>query len=359
MTGYTSATNSYTIDGESYPMSAAAGSKTPTAYNSTNSYAIDAYGNVVAAVTVETANNFVYVLKAKEVAILNTDTNVIDTVIQATTITTDGTLSTAIISKVNNADATEANTTEGLYTYVVDNNGKYVLSGANGDGKATVSTIEKNNPVLNSTNNKYANANTKYFVAQYDSTNKKYTGVTTYTGYANVPSLTLGGIVARLVDANNDGIAEIVFVSPTSETVSDTLVYVTGSFSSDGTAYTYDVIVKGEPTTMKLQSGLTAGLYNVKNGKAEAATTVETYLTYNGGVLMSAANVNADETIGLTYDSKTFKTVGADVPVYTFENGACTTSTAADLSSTGSAKVAVAFSTSAGVDTITAIYIAK
>ena len=225
-------------------------------------------------------------------------------------------------------------------------------------------------------NSKYANAATKYFVVQKTGTGNDtvYTGVTTYTGYTNVPTLDVDNNdkKAMTLDADKNGIAEVVFVMPTTESASDTLVYVTGSYSSDGTKTTYDVIVKGEATKMVLNdvnnAKVAAGLYNVNNGNVTAAVmTSNLYLSYNGGILMSSSTANGTYAVGATIkivDSngqqadKVFNTVGAEVPVYTFESGACTASTAADLAGVGGT-VTFAYTTSGNVSTITAIYIVK
>ena len=368
LTGYTSSTNSYTIDGTAYPKSAAAavtGVNTAfNAYNQSATYAIDTYGNVVGSVTVTTANNYVFVVANKNIYTYNSETSVMTPAVQATVVTTDGELKTITISNAQ-SDALNGK----VCTYTVNNKGVYTLvsdltTGAAKDTTFNVTSVTKNNAAL--ATNKYANAATKYYVVNKTTTDgvDTYTGVSAYTGYANVPSLNLSGVSAVAVDADKNGIAEVVFVMPTTETVSDNLVYVTGSYSSDGTKTTYDVIVKGEATKMVLNDlttgKVTKGLYNVTDGNATAATTKPLYMTYNNGLFQTCETEDGTYTVGATFNGATLPaTVAADVAVYTLENGTCETTTAADLSATGSADVVIVTTTSGTATTISAIYIVK
>ena len=365
LTGYTSSTDSYTIDGTAYPKSAAtynAGvgvNADFSAYNQTATYAVDTYGNVVGSVTVTTANNYVFVVDAKNVNYYDSTTMVLTPGVQATIVTVDGQLQTVQVT--NTVDKLVKG---GLYTYTVNTKGIYTLNGTSGTASANacviVDNISKNNAQV--ATGKYANGETKYYVVNQtkDSDDKvTYTGVTTYTGYTNVPTLNLTNVNARGVDADMNGIVEVVFVMPTTETVSDNFVYVTGSYTSDGTRTTYDVIVKGEATTMVLSpvSGsarLTRGLYKVENSVATAVQGETKYMTYNNGLFMTCSTEDGTYSVDTTY-----ATIGATVPVYTFENGACDVSTAADLSASGSAHVSFATSTSNGTTSISAIYIVK
>ena len=83
-------------------------------------------------------------------------------------------------------------------------------------------------------------------------------------------------------------------------------------------------------------------------------------MTYNNGLFQTCATEDGTYTVGATFNSKTLPaTIAADVAVYTLENGTCETTTAADLSATGSAHVAIVTTTSGSTTTISAIYIVK
>lgn len=366
LTGYTSPTNAYTIAGAAYVKSAAvAGSGVTTtfiAYNTTATYALDTYGNVVGSVTVTLPSNYVFVLAADTAQYLNASTNKVETVVEATVITTDGSLSTI---KVDASVATDLDTVTsgaqgtGLFTYTVNTDGEYVLTTNVG---AEVAQIVKSNAILK-TSSLYADSATKFYVAQ--KTDGKYTGVSVYTGYANVPSLTLPTNV-KAIDADSNNVAEVVFVDATVETgVSTSYIYLTGSYTSDGTYYYYDYVQDGTASTspMKLQSGLSAGLYTVSSGTATSVTGTaaldisngtdgkytSTYFSYENGLLKTSS------TVAGTYSY--LSVVGADVPVYTFDSGVCTASTAGDLSAATGSLVVVAVN--AAHTAISAIYIVK
>ncbi len=361
VTGYASKTNAWTIGEASYPESGAAiyGSvATPISATTTTpaTYAVDTYGNVIGSVSVFVPANFAYVVAEKEVDILDPETNVVtNDVIQATIMTTAGELKTVVVSKVGGVAATLSNleANGGLYTYKLDAKGNYELTAdAGSNGGFTVTTVTKNNAALGGS--KYANNNTVYYVAQTTKINNVdvITSVTSYTGYTNVASLT--SPTAAGIDANADGIAEIVFVMPATEAISAvSYVYLTGSYNIVGTDCIYDAIIKGETTTIKLPAGKTAGMYSIDTaGTVASVTGSAKYMTYNEGVLMTSGTVDG------TYAYEC--TVGAAVPVYTIENGVCTVSTAADLATTGSAAVTIARETVNGVaNVVVAIYIVK
>ncbi len=367
LTGYNSSDKTYTIGGNAYAKSDAnANSIADTgfnAYNTDATYAVDAYGYVIGTVDVTVPSNYIYVLNVGSFAdYLNTTTNKIEKVYEVAAITTTGEVKTIQVSKIgNNApDETSNNTKNGLYTYTLDKDGKYELKTTPAPVEDNVDTINKT-PVLKD-NTMYADTATKYFVAKYDSETKAWS-VTAYTGYANI-NLT-GDPTATALDTNSDKVAEIVFVNGgTVAGATADYVYVTGSFTTDGTKYTYNVIVNGEATTMELQSGLTAGLYSVDDGKATQVTGTaaldiaagtdgkydkNTYFTYSNGLLTTSATAGGEYSY--------LAAVGADVPVYTIQNGACTSSTAADLSAANGELVVIAVNSAR--DAISAIYIVK
>ena len=368
VTGYTSKTNAWTIGGASYPVSKAAVNGTcATAIdkvtNTKNTYAVDTYGNVIGSVKMVVPTNYVFVLDKAEASYLNTTNNKVESVVEATVITVDGELKTI---KTDAAKATDVAT--GLNSYTINSTtGLYQLKTNSG---AAVNKIVKGNVELNDTTGSklYANNATKYYVAQYDSTNSKYTGVVSYTGFANVPTLKLPTNV-KAIDSNNDGIAEVVFVDYTTATASATkYVYFTGDYSIDAKeAKEYKVIIAGKEETMKVTNDVTkAGLYSINDkgeavavkagtpldiANAEDGTYADQFYTYNNGVLMTGSKATEIKTV--------LGAIGADVTVYTFKDGACTTSTAADLSATTGSLVVFDVTAGAAGNAISAVYIVK
>ena len=373
VTGYTSKTDAWTIGGASYSKSAAAiynsCATAISAVNSTkNTYAVDTYGNVIGSVSIVAPTNYVFVLDYAVSSYLNTTTNKIESVVEATVITVDGELKTIKTDAAFTGTTVTGLTAKGLYSYTINStNDLYQLKTETG---AAVSQIKKGDVSLGGS--LYANNATKYYVAQKDS-NGKYTGVAAYTGFANVPSLTPPTNV-KAIDSNSDGIAEIVFVDTTVESATAAnYVYFTGTYNIDAKGATvYNVIVAGKEDTMKVTNTdtLTAGLYNVDNsGEATAVTlgnpAADTaldfdsadgkygktlkFFSYADGIVTACATADGDYTV--------LKAIGAAVPVYTFKDGACTTSTAADLDATTGSLIV--FARNAAHNAIDAVYIVK
>jgi hypothetical protein len=94
--------------------------------------------------------------------------------------------------------------------------------------------------------------------------------VTTYTGYTTVPSMTMAAGDAAYVDADGNGIAEIVYVYRSTATgVTTNYTYMLGTAStSNGTTYANDAIVAGATTTVSLPAQEAQGMYVVKSGVA-------------------------------------------------------------------------------------------
>ncbi len=359
VTGYSSSAKSFTIDGTAYALSAATVADGATklstdnvSYTDSKTYAIDAYGNVVGTLTASANKDHVLVLRAtgkQSVAIL--DGNVVRTVYQSEVITANGELQTITMSGTN---------APGLYAVkTVSDKGVYTLEAADSTVTGNVTKLIKNNASLNDSN-KYANSATNFYIAKEVKDGTEVTGynVSSYTGIANVPSLDVAGNKAFYIDADKNGVAETVLVMPTSETVSDSFVYFTGDFSIENGARSYVAIVKGVETTMSGVTGVTtAGLYNVEDGTATKVAAKHLFLTFNGGVLMSSVDGNE---YGIGVNEVPANTIGADVPVYVFDNGTCETLSASELSATEGDTVAFATSTSgSGVTTITAVYVVK
>ena len=213
----------------------------------------------------------------------------------------------------------------------------------------------------------YANDNTKFIIVgwtkgtadDYDRTDGsnhyKLNGTTVKTGYKTIGSLT--NVTGSYIDTNGDNIAETVVIYTNGVAgATDAYIYYLGTYSTDGTTITYDVIKDGVVTTMtnsditNFTSSTAAGLYKAdttagqyvtvgttssdySNGAAlfvQAAT--EYTVTDKGGLLYVSAN-KADTAGGIAAaDTNTFiATVGDSVPVYVVSVSAKTVTDAAKV----------------------------
>ncbi len=382
VTGYTSSTKTYTIGGEKYALSAAAKATGLTATapsgvtNTKATYAVDAYGYVIGAVD-SSATNYIYVLNAAKVSYLKD--NKVETVLEAYTIDTNGELKTIVVSKVGtDTDLGDMETALGkvttthngakLYQYTLDSDNNYELK----SGVSDVTAITKGNAVMTGTTTLKADNNTKFFVANYNAKGVA-TGVTAYTGYANVLGMT--SVTGAALDNNGDGIADVVFVGSATEAGATTsYVYVTGDYSigEDNKTY-YDVITKnGKAQQMKLTGVTGAGLYTLSAGSATkvatkadlvvdkttgadgiygtAVSSTYKFFSFQNGLLMASADDNT-----YTY----LASINGDTAVYYYVDGSVSDemTTVADMNgATGSQIVFALNATKTAVD---AVYIVK
>lgn len=375
MTAFDSKSGLRTIGGNTYSASAAVdGSALATAigsyttYNADATFIVDNYGYVMGTITVTVPNNYLYVVKSGY-TVTNLNGTVLSTTIGAKVLGTDGTISAITVAKVGDDPATTDNVTAGLYTYTVDaKTGAYTLTAATA---ATDSTLAYTSPAIAS--GAYANANTKFYIVnwaegtaddydrQMSSNYYKIAGVTELTGYAGIGNLT--SVNGSYVDGDSDGIAEVVFIY-TNGTAGATAsyIYYLGTYTYDGTTYTYDVVKDGVVTTMTstdISSGITvgtttAGLMTLTAGTAAGVGTTSstysngaalycaastTYTLENKGGLLYAKASTADTNANLTTTAAFVAAVADSVPVYTVSasTGAVTVGTAADLATAATA----------------------
>ena len=347
LTGYASATGVYTIEGKGYQLSGAAGAAAPSTYNSTSTFAVDSYGYLLGAVTVTIPTNYVYLMEDEESYVLN-GTTLVKSIV-GTILTTDGKVEKVALDK------TATGTAAGLYSYTVNTKGAYVLTPVSADVNTS---LAPNSPAIAS--GKYANAATKFIVANWtkdESGTPVFAGtVNVVTGYANLSALT--GVDGSYIDANNDGIAEVVFIEKSSVAATATnYVYFLGTKSTtDGSTWVYDVVVKGAVGTVTGTTGFTgAGMYSIDVSNAATATTFSTAFVALG-TDATYTNVTVENKGGLLYVADTYVAVVANnVPVYTITaaTGTAAAGTAADLTNAVTGNVIICSSSTA----ITAIYV--
>ncbi len=286
-----SSTDVYTIDGTSYKLAAAAKSDMKISKDSQTFY-VDADNNLLGT-KVGATTEYALVLKTGEINVLK-DTQIIKTY-TATIAYADGKVETVNTYAKTDADAKTVDCSS-LAGKVVT-----VTAGANGavlaaTGKDVALTgITKNTSTLATADSSklYANAKTLFVFADFKAgtSPKEATGtVTTYTGIANVPTVTGREIYA--LDTNDDKIADVVYVyDNVSATTTDSYVYVIGTWEQTGSeTFAWNVIKDGKEATITLNknTGLKAHtLYSeivVKDTVLDTTKTKEADLTKTGTV---------------------------------------------------------------------------
>ena len=376
MTAKNTATRQYTIADTNYKASAAvAGSGLTTAigsyanYTTPATFIVDDYGYVMGSITVNVPDNYLYVLKAGE-DVYTLEGTSLKTSVSTKVVNTDGTISEVTVSTVDGSAASTGdggNVITGLYTYSVHPvTGAYALTTVTAN---TDSALANNSPVVaTGTPNVYANADTKFLVVNWtagtaavkDRTDGsgnhwKIAGITTLTGYENIGRLT--SVVGEYIDADGNGIAELVFVytNGTPGATADWIYYL-GTYAYDGSTYTYNVIKDGEITAMTstdISAGLTtsspAGLYSLSSGTASALASTSVYngTTFSGEYCTSGITYKLQNKGGLLYMTTSTRpttenfldAIAGTVPVYTVSaaTGAVTVGTAADLATPATA----------------------
>jgi hypothetical protein len=361
----------FVIGGTSYAQSAALinGTDATTLTNgngATVTVALDQYGYVVGTVSTDSTafTNYVYVLSAATKNKTDSDGYNVP-VLVATVITYDGELTTVVLDESSGTTSSDllgdsSNQTYGLFEYTVNADGTYALAatGTTGTADTTVTEITKGAAKL--ATGFYATNSTVFYV--YDSTAST---VTTYTGFNAAPTMS-AITTATAIPGTNTAYADVVFViRATKQDDTTPYVYLTGDYTYDKDTSTYvqAAIVGDEETTVTLSALKAAGLYSVTGTTATAVTAggvdvalanpstdgiyfvTVPYLTYSDGILGTGATASATPAYLATID--------ASVPVYVYENGSVSTTTADQLSATTGTVIVVDVTSSA----ITAIYI--
>jgi hypothetical protein len=292
--------------------------------------------------TVEGTTSSYYGLVLDDATYLEIDGNKATEVPAVLMATADGKVETVKVAK-----DTSISTLKGSVVKYSLNKGVYTLTPVSaGDKVSSVTEIKNGSINLTTTDGKvkYASDSTLFVLADFDKEDKPTGTVTTYTGYKNVPTYD-NGLTGKAwavdTDSTADGIANVVFVSANvTASNADEYVYVKGTYSNTADGWAYDVIIKGEETTLSVNedelSTLTEGMYKaitVKNGdiqgtpeKADAVYGMRNF----GGILTTYKWENNK------WVSTGSAKVADDAPVYyidTTDHTAGETMTAADLGS--------------------------
>ena len=292
LTGYT-AGKSVVVGGTTYKFNAAANIATSDlagAINSDVTLTLDQYGYVLDVDVSAASTNYAVVLGYA-------DGNGIDDA-RAKLLFTDGSVKTVNLS----AALASGSRVEGtVVSYTINNKDKYVLTVLN-DGTtqgSDATMVTKGNATMNTAIDGITavNGKTIFLVATKNGSDTVYTS---YTGIANVPTVTVDYTSTAIpvgVYAKNGTVATVVYINASYNnssvsSSSDNVVFVLGDSSVGasydsvkGTYYVYDAIVNGSIT--KIESATqhtTFGMYNTISTDTNGIVTVSntTDITGNG-----------------------------------------------------------------------------
>ena len=259
LTGYT-AGKSVVVGGTTYKFNKAASidvSALAGAIDNDVTLALDKYGYVLNVNTDATSTNYAVVLKYK-------DKGTFDDA-KAELLFTDGTTKTVELK--DNADVE----TGSLVSYTITNKGKYDLKvlEKTPDTETGVTLTTKGSSTIRIGSVVKANGKTIFLVATKSGNSD--TVYTSYTGIANVPTITAGSTAAKVnAYVKSGSAATVVYIDATAATTSvesstKDVVFVKGSSTTGasydtkkGTFYTYDAIVNGEITTIDSADKITS-----------------------------------------------------------------------------------------------------
>ena len=259
LTGYT-AGKSVVVGGTTYKFNKAASIDTSAlagAIDNDVTLALDKYGYVLNVNTDATSTNYAVVLKYQDKGSFDDA--------KAELLFTDGTTKTVELK--DNADVE----TGSLVSYTITNKGKYDLKvlEKTPDTETGVTLTTKGSSTIRIGSVVKANGKTIFLVATKSGNSD--TVYTSYTGIANVPTITAGSTAAKVnAYVKSGSAATVVYIDATAATTSvesstKDVVFVKGSSTTGasydtkkGTFYTYDAIVNGEITTIDSADKITS-----------------------------------------------------------------------------------------------------
>ena len=259
LTGYT-AGKSVVVGGTTYKFNKAASIDTSAlagAIDNDVTLALDKYGYVLNVNTDATSTNYAVVLKYQDKGSFDDA--------KAELLFTDGTTKTVELK--DNADVE----TGSLVSYTITNKGKYDLKvlEKTPDTETGVTLTTKGSSTIRIGSVVKANGKTIFLVATKSGNSD--TVYTSYTGIADVPTITAGSTAAKVnAYVKSGSAATVVYIDATAATTSvesstKDVVFVKGSSTTGasydtkkGTFYTYDAIVNGEITTIDSADKITS-----------------------------------------------------------------------------------------------------
>ena len=268
LTGYT-AGKSVVVGGTTYKFNKAASIDTSAlagAIDNDVTLALDKYGYVLNVNTDATSTNYAVVLKYQDKGSFDDA--------KAELLFTDGTTKTVELKDdVDKKGAATGTDVEygAIVSYTITNKGKYDLKvlEKTPDTETGVTLTTKGSSTIRIGSVVKANGKTIFLVATKSGNSD--TVYTSYTGIANVPTITAGSTAAKVnAYVKSGSAATVVYIDATAATTSvesstKDVVFVKGSSTTGasydtkkGTFYTYDAIVNGEITTIDSADKITS-----------------------------------------------------------------------------------------------------
>ncbi len=253
---------------------------------------LDAYGYAVGMKATTTASNYAYVLNTTSVTSDSAFTN------QAKLLLNDGSIVVATLS----ADPTTTMVNK-VVTYSVNTSGVYTLTAISTNVAKTaapsLAVTTGASAMTMPAGTVYANSNTIFLVATASSSGYTYAS---YKGIANVPSYVgtasaPATYVAYGMDPTYTTIADVVYIQDavSAGVTTSTGTYIfkdssTASTDSTGTYYTYNAVVGGSITTVKVNSTVSAAL--------SAGGNLLSSVTYTSGIVTAYSTTFSASTTG-------------------------------------------------------------
>ena len=300
LTGYT-AGKSVVVGGTTYKFNKAASIDTSAlagAIDNDVTLALDKYGYVLNVNTDATSTNYAVVLKYKVKDVFDDA--------KAELLFTDGTTKTVELK--DDVDVEYGS----LVSYTITNKGKYDLKVLeNATTAQNVTLTAKGSSAIEIGSVRTANGKTIFLVATKSGNSD--TVYTSYTGIANVPTITAGTTAAKVnAYVKSGSAATVVYIDATAATTSvesstKDVVFVKGSSTTGasydtkkGTFYTYDAIVNGEITTIDSAAKIDSyKMYTVMATDANGVVSLSGDATTNGVFSGTGTDKAANDAIGL------------------------------------------------------------
>ena len=283
---------------------------------------VDSYGYVINISGISVDPNYAVVLTTDKTG--TTDWVTGTTVYQAQILLANGTVE--VVKAADNYD-TLKNT---IVTYTV-NNGVYTLKTAGATAETGTLSINKGAAAFTFDAAYNANAKTIFLVRSGEGTTVSPYTYASYTGIANVPSLTGGSAAGEVLVASS--FAKVVYITgatvkgaTSSESVFVSGVYAANTVMVNGTPVTYytaQALVNGKLETLNFSSNYAKGLYTVKSSDANGYVTLATTA---GTAITGIAKYVADS--GVITINSTVYALASNVAVYTYSTSTGAISTA-------------------------------
>ena len=347
-----SGTTSFVAGGASYQYSKMFTGTKVAGFTAVNAY-LDNYGYVIYITGVTSTPNYAVVLSVNTVTATWPASG---TTYQAQILKADGTVEIV---------TTAALGTEGaLVTYTVGTGSVYTLTtltAADGlvEESGTLSVV-KGASAFTFDASYNGNAKTIYLVRSGLGTTASPFTYASYTGIANVPSMS--GTAASGLVLVASGFAKVVYITgatATAATSSDTIfvsgVYTPNTVLVSGVAVTYytaSALVNGTATTLDFASGYTMGVYTIKSTDANGYVTLATTA---GAAVTSIAKYTADSGVIAINGSTYAVTTGTVVYTYSVSTGAITAAALSSIKGTETAGWFTVDKTNTNI--VTAIYV--